>query len=384
MNAGLLWELDHCYERALALCAPLSEDELRAQYHRDLSPAAWHLGHIAVVGAHWTQYVLCGETLPQPWTELYFPEHSVKAERGARAPGRAELFAWVDDLRNTTLARLGAATTRDDAHALMHEDYLLHFLIQHHEQHLETLQQILQQRALTLPTPMDAPPLAASAPRPPSIALDLAETEIGHPGGVEAYDNELPRHRVPLSPYAIAERAVSNAEYLGFMSSDGYGQRRYWSAAGWRWREANGVRAPDHWRRGESGGWFAVTSPGAATLAPDEAVSGISYYEAEAYARYAGCRLPHECEWETAAARGIIAADSIGAWEWCAQPFYPYPGFRAFPYREYSVPWFDGRHYTLRGGSVHTCARIKRPTFRNYYTADKRHVFAGVRLAQDR
>ena len=106
---------------------------------------------------------------------------------------------------------------------------------------------------------------------------------------------------------------------------------------------------------------------------------GLSRFEAAAFARWAGGALPHEYQWEVARRRGVL--DGVGAaWEWCANAFHPYPGFRAYPYREYSAPWYDGRHFALRGGGRYTEPEIKRASFRNYYTADCRHIFAGVRL----
>lgn len=121
---------------------------------------------------------------------------------------------------------------------------------------------------------------------------------------------------------------------------------------------------------------------GTRDLAADDPVSGVNHHEASAFARWAGARLPHEYEWESAARRRLLER-SGAVWEWCANVFHPYIGFAAFPYEGYSVPYFDGRHFTLRGGSRLTQAPIRRPTFRNYYTAEKRHICAGIRLVFD-
>jgi iron(II)-dependent oxidoreductase len=175
---------------------------------------------------------------------------------------------------------------------------------------------------------------------------------------------------------------VSNAEYLAFMEDGGYRRQALWSDAGWQWRARLSRPQPEHWCRDAAGDWLQLTPGDALPLPADGSLIGSSYFEAEAYATWAGGRLPHEYEWEAAAAQGLL--QGVGTvWEWCGNRFHPYPGFRAFPYEGYSVPWFDGGHHVLRGGSSYTQPCLRRATFRNFYTADKRHIFAGCRVAFD-
>ena len=198
-------------------------------------------------------------------------------------------------------------------------------------------------------------------------AYRIGATHHHHP-----YDNEYPPHQVRLGSYRIGLHPVSNGEYQQFVDERAYENRRYWSRQGWQWRQTHQIRQPHYWLRLNAGG-----TPG-----PTDPVCGISYYEAEAYANWTQARLPHEYEWELACKKNLLQA--VGkVWEWCANAFSPYQGFKPFPYAGYSQPYFDDNHYILKGGSYLTQAPIKRPSFRNYYQPDKRHQFAGVRLVFD-
>lgn len=370
------------HDSLLGLAGELDEVELRRQYHPDLSPAGWHVAHVAFVAEYWLREVVLGDdSRTRDGQRHFFPEHIDKAAR-ATLPAIADPAHWRQAFNDIEGLWDELSHRPEPVHPLLQRDYLGWFLLQHAEQHRETLQMIRWQRALAA-HPMTPDGYAQPdpvSPGLPAIGIPAGRYRVGSEA-VVAYDNEQPRHQVGLADFRIAASPVSNAEYLGFMASGGYARREWWSSAGWAWRERAAAEAPQHWRLGGDG-WYAVSPGGAATLAADTALQGICWYEAEAFARYAGCRLPGELEWEAAMlAHPALAATTGEAWEWCANAFYPYPGFRAFPYERYSTPWFDGRHHVLRGASRHTGETTRRPSFRNFYEADKRHVFAGLRLA---
>ncbi len=220
--------------------------------------------------------------------------------------------------------------------------------------------------------------LEAADPKRDSFDVPGGHYKIGGEQPV-AYDNELPLQQADLGAFSISRHPVSNAEYLGFMESGGYRTHAYWSDAGRQWLDKSKAESPDHWRRNSHGDWHGVSFRGGYALAPDEPVSGINHYEASAFASWAGGQLPHEYQWEAACRIGGLEHTGR-VWEWCRNTFHPYAGYSPFPYDEYSQAWFDERHYTLKGGSLYTRPPIKRPSFRNFFEADKRHVFAGLRL----
>jgi iron(II)-dependent oxidoreductase len=364
----------------LALVEPLPEAELRQQFHADLSPLGWHLGHSVFVETFWICERLLGDRRPTgSQHDLYFPELSPKHVRGDRLPPKRELLDWARQRQREHLALLADPPAAARAHPLLADDYLPRFLLQHHAQHVEIMRMALAQRAAHM-----APDGAGNRmePRQPvheAVRLPGGEYLLGSADSA-AYDNEQPPRRVRLGGAWLAKRLVRNDEYLAFMESGGYRERRWWSDDGWRWLRATEARQPEHWQRTTDGGWLMFGPRGVAPLQASAALIGISLFEAQAYAAWAGGCLPHEYTWEAAAALGLLT-DIGAAWEWCRNRFHPYPGFRAFPYDGYSLPWFDGKHYVLRGGSPYTSASIRRPSFRNFYTADKRHIFAGCRLA---
>ena len=225
-----------------------------------------------------------------------------------------------------------------------------------------------------------------------------------------AYDNERPAHEVAVAPFRIDTTPVTNRAYLEFVESGGYDDPSHWSDIGWKWRVEADLQAPQFWRRAGDGSWTRRRFGRDETLAPAEPVQHVCWYEADAYARWSHARLPTEHEWEYAAQASPVAAANLwredghrfgpapvgsrpgnvsrwgvdallgDVWEWTASDFTPYPGFRAFPYREYSEVFFGPDYKVLRGGSWATHPSAVRTTFRNWDYPIRRQIFAGFRL----
>jgi iron(II)-dependent oxidoreductase len=334
------------------------------------------------VECYWVREVLLhDDRATGPVRRLYTAGLTPKPQRGTLLPAPDELLQWVRDLQAANDELLASWPPAVRGHRLLQADYLLHFLIQHYSQHYETMLLALTQRALLRENGEFAVtrPLAARQPRPDSVEIAAGHYRIGADTPA-AYDNELPLQEATLGPCRLAREPVSNSEFLAFMQDGGYRRRELWSEAGWQWLQQHDVEGPDHWRRDAAGNWYGIGVQGACELDGDEVLHGICRHEAEAFARWAGAALPHEYQWEVACRLRLLERTGR-AWEWCENCFHPYAGFRAFPYEGYSQSWFDDTHFTLRGASLHTRPAIRRPSFRNFYQADMRHILAGLRLA---
>jgi iron(II)-dependent oxidoreductase len=358
----------------------------RTSAHPDLSPSGWHLGHCVYTENYWVREALLGLSAGTPaLRSLYLPELSAKPTRGQALPPFDELLGWAETCQADNRRLLTAARSRRSTHPLLKQDYLLKFLIQHYAQHYETLCQVHAQLALShVPTGSGTAPLSTARLRSTASLrlLPGGRYTIGGKDGHAPYDNEYAPHASELRTVYISAKPVTNAEFMAFIAAGGYSDRRFWSQDGWRWRKEHKPRHPEYWRGDDGGNWQFIGPEGSWPLNAEAPVCGICQHEAAAYAAWAGARLPHEYEWESAARAGLLEGTGQ-VWEWCANALHPYPGFHAFPYAGYSTPYFDGKHYTLRGGSRHTRPAVRRLSFRNFYPAAARHIFAGLRLAYD-
>jgi iron(II)-dependent oxidoreductase len=321
-----------------------------------MSPLAWDLGHIAAYEDLWIAHRLGGlPLLHEELAALYDAFETPRAVRGDLEFLRgAELTRYLGQVRERT-----RSVTADHGVTDLHE-----LVLRHELQHDETMLQVLALAGL-LPEGWGVP-----------NAVGGADEWVGVPGGTFAlgadadgfaYDNERPRHTVEVAPFVIARRPVTNATWLTFTEGGGYERRPWWSHESWKWKEEYDIGdCPGAVRTGD----------------PDAPVVHVSWFEADAFARWAGARLPTEAEWEKAATSHQTAG--IGeVWEWTASSFTAYPGFRAHPYPEYSEPFFGDRYRVLRGGSCVTHPRVASKTFRNWDLPQRRQLFAGLRLAKE-
>ncbi|MFN7156751.1 MAG: ergothioneine biosynthesis protein EgtB [Acidovorax sp.] len=399
--------------RSVALVAPLSAEDCGAQSMPDASPAKWHLAHTTwffetfVLEAHEPGFVPF-----QPAFRVLFNSYyngvGAKHPRPQRGlltrPPLTEVLAY----RANVDARMAALLPVVAHNAALCA--LIELGLQHEQQHQELLvtdvKHLLSCNPLWpayLPTAVVLPPAAPALHWQP---FEGGLTDIGYAGEGFAFDNESPRHRVYLHPYALASRLVTYAEYAAFVDGGGYQNPALWLAEGWDWRAAQALEHPLYWQRLE-GGWHSFTLTGLQPLEGARPVVHLSYYEADAYARWMSARLPTEAEWEHAARQSLEKpafsqaphlpgddfsdADAVqmvqwfgAAWQWTQSSYAPYPGFRV---ADGAVGEYNGKfmvnQYVLRGSSVATPLGHERISYRNFFPATARWQFTGLRLARD-
>jgi ergothioneine biosynthesis protein EgtB len=427
LRAALRERFETTRRGTLRLLDLVSDAAFGAQPDPEFSPIGWHVGHIAAFEAYWLLERCKGKSPVSPeFHRLFSPLETPKSERRRQLPERSVIMALLEHVRRNVLDYLNGIDF-DARHLLLRDGRVFHTVLQHEYQHSETITLVLhmQDRDAT------GPGSKATILRP----RETGDTEMvrvaggafmmGRTATEDWYDNEVPAHRVHVNDFLIEVHLVTNEQFLNFVVSGGYEDARWWTPEGWAWRCGEHIAAPRYWQR-SGAGWCAGGFFGERALVADHPVMCVSWYEADAYARWAGKRLPTEAEWEKtaawdarsgqsrsyawgadppdssrcnfervfggttpvgkfgAAASPVGCADMNGnVWEWTATPFAPYPRFEPYPYAGYSQPYFDGRHMVLRGGSWATRGTIVRNTFRNWYVPTTRAVFAGFRCARD-
>jgi ergothioneine biosynthesis protein EgtB len=393
-----------------ALCEPLSSEDMVVQSMPEASPAKWHLAHTTWF---FETFLLAPR---EPGFRWFHPKYGYLFNSYYDAVGPRHARARRGLLTRPSLEEVGAYRAQVDARveALLARPLgeearsVLELGLNHEQQHQELLltdvKHALYANPLRPAYASSLPPSHRTAPPLEFVEHAGGLREVGHAGPGFAFDNEGPRHRVWLEPFAIAARAVTNAEYLAFVEDGGYRRPELWLSDGFGAVQANGWDAPLYWER-DSGEWTSFTLHGARRLDLEEPVAHVSFYEADAYARWAGARLPTEEEWEVAAtgAGGNGAfldlrcfhpsvascearpAQLLGdVWEWTRSAYGPYPRFRAAAgaLGEYNGK-FMCNQLVLRGGSCATPPGHVRTTYRNFFYPDARWQFSGIRLARE-
>lgn len=405
--------MQRCRSATLKLFEAIDYDSFCQQVHPDFSPIGWHLGHIAYTESLWLleRSALLSPLFPE-YRRLFVADGLPKTER-VKLPKLEEIHYYLDTVRTQVFTYLERAD-------LDKEERLWRWLIQHESQHSETISFLLQLQQLQRwqvggelsrqNVSGDARLSAKPAFADEMVQIAAGEFEIGN-DSIDALDNERPVHRVYLETYWIDRYPVTCGQYRAFMEAGGYQNSNWWSTAGWEWLAENPVKQPLYWKDNPD--------------LDNHPVFGVSWYEAEAYARFVGKRLPTEAEWEKAASWDATTQcrrtypwgeatpnehlcnhdntigqttpvdaypagqsayglqDTLGnVWEWTSSVFDGYEGFVSYPYAGYSKVYFDGQHRVLRGGSWATRLWSLRCAFRNWYHPGVRQILAGFRCAR--
>jgi gamma-glutamyl hercynylcysteine S-oxide synthase len=414
--------LERGREATSKLLEPVSDERLVSRVSPLQLPLVWELAQIA----HFEELWLLRHLNGSPPLEGHDAVHDAlrcDGRNGELPPLRpGDVRVYAEDVRERAL-HLVDHVDLDAPNALLRKGFVFGLVLQHELQHQETMLQTIQLDTGSEYPTRDEPPPDSAPSGPDEIHVDGSSFIMGATDEPWAYDNELVPHEVEVRPFFIDRAPVTNAQFVEFVAQKGYRTPKHWSAEGWAWREREDVTAPLYWELGGDG-WERTRFGRREPLPLEEPVQHVSWYEAEAFARWAGKRLPTEAEWERAAAwderRGrsrfpwgrefmgyeanlgrqrfcpAPAGSYAGGesptgcvqltgdvWEWTSSFFMPYPGFLSFPYPEYSEVYFGEQYRVLRGGSWATDPIAARTSFRNWELPERRHVFAGFRCARD-
>jgi gamma-glutamyl hercynylcysteine S-oxide synthase len=417
-------ELERARTRTTQLTDAVDDDDLVRQHSPLMSPLVWDLAHVGNQEELWLVRDVGGRhPLRSDIDELYDAfKHARRNRPTLPLLGPREARAYTASVRTKVLDLLDTVPLR--GRRLVDDAFAFGMIVQHEQQHAETMLATHQLRAGEAVLHAPSPPEPVTAVRG-EVLIPGGPFVMGTSDDPWALDNERPAHVVDVPAYLIDAAPVTNGEFLAFVDGGGYAEARWWSEAGWRHRTTAGLAAPMHWRR-DGDRWVSTRFGASAPIRPDEPVVHVCFYEAQAYAAWAGKRLPTEAEWEKAArfdpssersrrypwgdepwtperanlgqrhlSPAPVGAYPAGAsplgvhqligdvWEWVDTDFHGYPGFAAFPYREYSEVFFGRAHKMLRGGSFGTDVAACRGTFRNWDYPIRRQIFSGFRCARD-
>lgn len=416
-------------QKTLEVVSDLSDEQLMGPQLRIVNPLLWEIGHVTWFQEKWALRHAGGASPIRDNADSLYDSAAIAHDTrwDLPLPTRADTLSYMTAVRDRVLERIERGNLSEK------ERYFITLGVFHEDMHTEAFTYTRQTHGWSAPvfsglepaTSAETGPLRGDAEVPGGRFLLGALQQAPF-----VFDNEKWAHLVEVRPFAIARAPVTQAEFAEFVEGKGYGRQEFWSEAGWQWRQAVAAEHPVYWKREAGGRWLRRNFDRWVPLEPHRPVLHVNWWEAEAYCNWARRRLPTELEWEVAAsgepaqfgkelAKGkrrfpwgddpatpdranlrwqamgavdvsaLSASDSAFAcrqmignvWEWTATDFAPYPGFEIDPYREYSQPWF-GTHKVLRGGAWPTQPRLLRNTWRNFYTPDRRDVWAGFRTCR--
>ena len=413
--------------RTMALIAGLDDDQLMGPKLRIVNPMLWEIGHIAWFHENFVLRMVDGNK--PAWSDADVLYDSMKVAHDTRwdlpLPELKTTRQYMEAIRDAVIARLGGLEM-----ASVQDSYFTQLVVFHQDMHNEAFTYTRQTHGYPPPDmgASDALPVADAGPFPGDVEIPGGVHMLGaQPSDPYYMDNEKWGHGYEVEPFSIARAPVTNEEFQAFVEDDGYRRKELWTEAGWAWRQQEGAEHPVYWRKSDAG-WQVREYDRTVPLRPHAPVVHVNWFEANAWCRWAGRRLPHEGEWEVAASRspqrghdglrgpktrypwgdapaelhranleglrnGTVDVASYppgdsaygcrqmmgNVWEWTRTSFGHFEGFVPDPYKDYSAPWMDGEHAVLRGGSWATRERIVWNTFRNFYTCDRRDVIAGFR-----
>jgi ergothioneine biosynthesis protein EgtB len=416
-------------QRTLEVVADLSDEQLFGPQLRIVNPLLWEIGHVTWFQEKWVLRHAGGEAPMRADGDALYDSAAIPHDTrwSLPLPSRSDTLGYMMAVRDRVLERIERGKLSGQ------ERYFITLGVFHEDMHTEAFTYTRQTHGWRAPVFSGLEPASSSETGPLRGDVEILGGRFVL-GAVReepfVFDNEKWAHVVEVRPFAIARGAVTQAEFLEFVEAKGYSRREFWSVPGWGWRESVRAEHPVYWKREATGRWLRRNFDQWVPLELCRPVLHVNWWEAEAYCHWAGRRLPRETEWEVAAAGvpldsgkeladvkrrfpwgdeppraehanlgwGAMGTVDVSAlplgesafgcrqmignvWEWTATDFGPYPGFEIDPYREYSEPWF-GTHKVLRGGAWPTQPRLLRNTWRNFYTPDRRDVWAGFRTCR--
>jgi gamma-glutamyl hercynylcysteine S-oxide synthase len=425
---ALARKLEEARKRTRFLLGPVSEEDLVVQHDQIMSPLIWDYGHIGNYEELWLLHKAHGKILSK--RELYDVYDASLHPREERPSlnllDRKDADLYLDAVRKAVLQALEKDADLDGEDPLFKDGFVYNMIVQHEAQHNETMLQTLQLKKGRGYKPESSVELPVGrAAEKEMVPVPGGEFVMGTDNHAQTLDNERNAHIVDLPDFLIDATPVTNEAYARFVEDGGYERPKFWDNRGWEYVKREGITTPKHWYQPEPHSWWTERFGFNEPLNPAAPVVHVSWYEADAYARWAGKRLPTEAEWEKAApwdprtgtkrlypwgndeptpahanldqlafrAAGVGAypegASAYGVlgmigdvWEWTSSDLYAYPGFEAFPYREYSAIFFGPGYKVLRGGSWATRPSAIRNTFRNWDYPTRRQLFCGFRCAR--